>query len=529
MNRDVFTLYRRKDGEERMDPKILEEYAGRVYAYAVKRTFSMIEAEELSQEILLSAVCDLPKLRDESRFEPWLWGLAANVTRAFRRRMGRERSLYVLDLPEDIAAPEDGEDSEELYAALRERIARLSREYRELLILRYYDGLSVKSIAARLSLPEGTVTWRLSEARRKLKKELENMEETALRPKDMRIEFYGTWDGDAAGRPPVFIGDALSKNILIECYEVPRSAEELSRITGVPAYYIEDRIANLLARNALTETGRGKNATAFPILTDKTRLWFREHAARAMEPMADRFADAMDKITSAANRLDFYRGDRSDTSLCYLFWFLASEVVRERWNPLPSPDAPIMYDGQRWGYIGIRGNTDVLRIRSNRCLNDRMGKGRFRHEAYGGIGNVPLAPMMWYEWINACEDIFLSGGSDDAESVSACAARGYALRNADGTFRLTLPVFTLEQKADFDELCRGCLSPLMDETVSRALTVAEGYRALFPDRLAESAKVPVYWTFRDLFAVPMDCAVKSGRLPPYPAGVPCDVLIQFRK
>lgn len=70
-----------------MQGAVLEEYADRVYAYAVKKTYTREEAEELSQEILYTAVKELPRLRDESRFEPWLWGIARNVERSFRRRM----------------------------------------------------------------------------------------------------------------------------------------------------------------------------------------------------------------------------------------------------------------------------------------------------------------------------------------------------------------------------------------------------------------------------------------------------------
>ena len=70
-----------------MDAGILADYAERVYAWAVRRTYTTDEAEELSQQILLAAVRAIPNLRDESRFEPWLWGLAANVMRSFRRKM----------------------------------------------------------------------------------------------------------------------------------------------------------------------------------------------------------------------------------------------------------------------------------------------------------------------------------------------------------------------------------------------------------------------------------------------------------
>lgn len=39
----------------------------------------------MQRDILFTAVRELPKLRDEDKFEPWLWGVANNVTKVFRR------------------------------------------------------------------------------------------------------------------------------------------------------------------------------------------------------------------------------------------------------------------------------------------------------------------------------------------------------------------------------------------------------------------------------------------------------------
>lgn len=53
-----------------MDVNILEKYIERIYGYALNNTYSTAEAQDLSQEILLTVVKELPYLRDESRFEP---------------------------------------------------------------------------------------------------------------------------------------------------------------------------------------------------------------------------------------------------------------------------------------------------------------------------------------------------------------------------------------------------------------------------------------------------------------------------
>jgi len=213
-----------------MNASIIENYVEKVYGYAIGHTYSREEADDLSQEILFTVVRELPKLKDESKFEPWMWGIASNVTKSFRRYMGKQRAMYSFDVPEDIVCDEEtDDDTEALYDSLRTKIAMLSSIYRDIIILYYYDSLSVKKISETLNIPEGTVTWRLSEARKKLKKEYTKMTETALRPIKMKLDIYGNgnYDGVTIPFPDKYIDDALSQNILYYSYEKPATVEEL--------------------------------------------------------------------------------------------------------------------------------------------------------------------------------------------------------------------------------------------------------------------------------------------------------------
>lgn len=83
-----------------MDTQALLAYIDRIYGYAVNRTYTREEADDLSQEILLTALRRLPTLREEECLEPWLWETARRVTAAFRRQMGRQRAMFVYDCPE---------------------------------------------------------------------------------------------------------------------------------------------------------------------------------------------------------------------------------------------------------------------------------------------------------------------------------------------------------------------------------------------------------------------------------------------
>ena len=96
-----------------MKPETIEDYIKKVYGYAVNHTYTRDEADELSQEILLTVIRELPKLRDDSKFEPWLWGVANNVAKFFRRSMGKKQVTYSYDVLENMPYEDYGEEGNE--------------------------------------------------------------------------------------------------------------------------------------------------------------------------------------------------------------------------------------------------------------------------------------------------------------------------------------------------------------------------------------------------------------------------------
>ena len=201
----------------------------------------------------------------------------------------------------------------------------LSELYRNIIILYYYDGLSVKEISEKLNIPEGTVSWRLSAGRKKLRKEFDDMNETALRPVRMKLSIYGNGDYDGKRKPfpAVYIDDALSQNILYYSYEKPRTIEELAKLCGVPAYYIEDKISRLLRYEAMAEAVKGKYQTDFVIISDKHGIYCEENAEKTLMPVMEELIAALKEISGQAMKIDFYKAEKSEEDLFYLFGALA--------------------------------------------------------------------------------------------------------------------------------------------------------------------------------------------------------------
>lgn len=512
-----------------MTGKVLEQYVDRVYAYAVRRTFSREEAADLSQEILLTALKRLPSLRDSERFEPWLWGIAENAARSFRRRAGRERARFSYDLPELAGDGDLAEDieREEEYAALRERVAMLSEAYRQTVILYYYEGLSTREIAERTGVAEGTVTWRLSEARRKLKKECTDMERSALTPTKLTLDIYGSgsYDGKSVPFPTAFIDDALSQNILVFCYDDARSIEEIAKHCGVPAYYVEDRVQNLLDREAVIEQKKGKYRTDFVIWSDKYGAYAEANAAKCVVPIADDMTAALKGIVSDAAGIGFYTAGRSEHDLFYLLGLVALMSAEHR-SSLPAPEIAERYDGYRWRYIGSMesGKHSRPQLRAQ----GHVGR-KYRYQTAGGFAGVPeRGVLMLDRWMKACEEVIESGKASDAEAAAEAAAAGFIVRGADGALRVTIPVFSAEQFEQFKGIAEKRLAPVIERYCAAVETFVSGYRALFPAHLADDADRMCHGAFLGLSREVAEHARRVGAVGAPSADGFCDVMVALK-
>ncbi len=150
---------------------LVQRYQRPLFSFLVSRLGNYTEAEEAAQESFVRAFLSLRKLRQPESFYGWLLGIASRVLkeqfRASERRQ-RDRALAesLLNEPTD---PEPDYPLEQAMAALPE-------SYRQVLLLRYYEGLSCQEVAQRLGMPLGTVTKTLSRAYALLRQELMSRE-----------------------------------------------------------------------------------------------------------------------------------------------------------------------------------------------------------------------------------------------------------------------------------------------------------------------------------------------------------------
>lgn len=182
---DPDLLARARGGDRHAFGALVRRYQRRVYSAALHVTGNHADAEDVAQETFVRAYRGLGSFDGRADFFTWLYRIAIN-TALNRLRSGR-RTAALADAgatevaqlggkPEDLGAPRHAPDEQ---AALNQEVrtvlaavAELSPTLRITLLLATVEGLSHKQIAEILDVPEGTVAWRVNEARRLLRERL---------------------------------------------------------------------------------------------------------------------------------------------------------------------------------------------------------------------------------------------------------------------------------------------------------------------------------------------------------------------
>ena len=134
-----------------------------VMGTAYKVTKNKFSAEDASQDAFVSAWMNLCELRDGSKFGSWVCSFAKNCARTLERHYRAAIPDISLDTLDGFEPAEEDElFAEDELKDVRQAVSLLSEKIREAVSLHYFEGKSVAEIAEMLSVPVGTVKWRLS-------------------------------------------------------------------------------------------------------------------------------------------------------------------------------------------------------------------------------------------------------------------------------------------------------------------------------------------------------------------------------
>lgn len=142
------------------------ELARQYYASMVAIAYSILAdhglAEDAAQEAFARALGGIRGLKNKSKFAPWLAGICRNVAKDIVVAKARQVNS------EDLSQASDNDDQDDSIQAVRRAIEQLPVSARELIVLRYYDGLSYEEISSVLGISRASINGRLTRAKRKM-------------------------------------------------------------------------------------------------------------------------------------------------------------------------------------------------------------------------------------------------------------------------------------------------------------------------------------------------------------------------
>ena len=144
----------------------VERYQDTVYRVALHILASPQDADDAVQEVFLRLYTAQKALQSEEHLRRWLLRVTVNYCRDVLRSPWRKRRASLDELPPQPVFQKPEQE------ALYQSVMTLPENYRIVLVLFYYEELSVREIGALLNLETSAVTTRLSRARAKLKEQL---------------------------------------------------------------------------------------------------------------------------------------------------------------------------------------------------------------------------------------------------------------------------------------------------------------------------------------------------------------------
>lgn len=159
-----------KKGKEEAYRQIVEEYGNRLLRTCYLILKDRGEAEDVVQETFIKVFKNIGSFRESSGIYTWIYTIALNLS---RDRLRKKKDMVVLEDEwvgnMDVESEIEREIDREL---LRKELFEINSLYREVLVLFYFEELSIKEISNLLNEKEGTIKSKLSRGRSILKESI---------------------------------------------------------------------------------------------------------------------------------------------------------------------------------------------------------------------------------------------------------------------------------------------------------------------------------------------------------------------
>jgi len=454
----------------------IAEVSKTIFSYCMTKTPTREEAEDLSQDILYELIKSTRNIRHDNAFYAFMWGVAGNVYKQWYRKKLKNNTC---ELTEDITSEDDpSEDNIGDIYLLRRELTLLSEKYRKATILYYIDGRSCSEISSILAISESMVKYLLFKSRKILKEGMNmerNLGELSYNPKTL-IPMYSGQGPNQFGQ---FMQSKIRQNIVSACYNDTLTVQQISLETGIPLPYLDDEIKALEDKQIIIREGKHYKANVI-VITSECADEIERAVTKYHEQIADKMTSFVSDKLNEYKNLDFVGHDFSDNTLR---WQLATILFRmiSGVDCGDTTDAPKTGWGESaylwcveklnekhiFSYCGVddkHGNS----LYFFDYWKDRKGKGD-HHDFYGNERYINI-------FCDLCRGGKMMLNEYDLEAIAEMIKKGYVVKE-DETYRVTVPVYTLEQYLTIIDIAKEFISVElasivreMDKTAAKILS-----------------------------------------------------------
>lgn len=498
-----------------------------IFQYCLSRTSSYQEAEDLSQEIILTLCERIEYLRDEQAFYAYVWRTADHLLRGWYRDRDKRRTAPSDDTLSDNPwerLTEQEQENEQLMLITRE-LAILNSNYRHVMVAYYVDGLSIKDISADLSLSVSMVKYLLFQSRKRIKEGIameRNYGEYSYNPIELSLMFWG-------GRNHYWgkFDNKVRQNILMACYYDKQSEEQISLQLGVPTAYLEDDIKALTDYELLYEK-RGFYQCNIPIFTRKVLDEIGYANKNAVSTIAELMKENIDFLIPSVRELNFYG---SDMTLNSVKWMLVSLILHLAYIDMLDGERPLKYPTDKFGQ-------KCFRFFIEKSVSDpySFGTSNIRSE-YGtilfwdvAVNGDMLHPGMTYARADMLGSLMEHQPQTENERL-ICAELlelGLAVKTDEG-IKPNFPCFTKEQGDKLNSMIQNMGWEICQNIVSRVDNLKKRLIDHSPAHLADYvSQMAQLLTFEEI-KQEMQLLCESGWLLPMKGGMSATTVMYLKE
>ena len=244
--------------------EIITEYLTKLYGFAIKKSFSYDEAEDLCSDIIGELYPSLLTAKEIYNMDGYIWRISEHVYSKYVSSKKKHQGISIDGMEIPFEDNYSLGESEEEVLRLRREIAFLSKARREIVFSYYYENKTISIISKETKIPVGTVKWHLNKARNELKEGFimeRRIGKLGMKPIKATCFGHSGNPGTNDG-PEYYLKDSLNLNIVYSVYHNPKTKDEIAEELGVTPVFIDDKI-DLLENNGFLVRQAGGRFTTY--------------------------------------------------------------------------------------------------------------------------------------------------------------------------------------------------------------------------------------------------------------------------